>query len=65
MKRRIEYESKMVLPDEILKAFREAEKRICEHEYERDKLIIDLSQLRFDCMKWFSNHETILKEEAL
>jgi hypothetical protein len=64
MKRRIDYESKTVLPDEIAGMFRKAEKNIMENKNEVDKIILHLSRLRFECTVWFSDHETILKEET-
>jgi hypothetical protein len=60
MKRRIDYESKMVLPQELLSYFRKAEEAIREDKYERDKIFLHLSTLKYDCMKWFSDHETIM-----
>jgi hypothetical protein len=62
MKRRIDYESKIVLPDEIVKFFREAEKNILDSKHEPDKIILHLGQLRYKCGVWFSDHETIMEE---
>jgi hypothetical protein len=62
MKRRIDYESKMVLPNEIAGMFRKAQKNIMENKNEVDKIILHLFRLRFECAHWFSDHETIMKE---
>jgi hypothetical protein len=62
MRRRIDYESEHVLPDDPEASFSEAVRRICESKYESDKTIIGLSRLKFECIKWFRNHETILEE---
>jgi dihydrodipicolinate synthase/N-acetylneuraminate lyase len=61
MRRRIEYKSKTVLPDEVAGMFRKAEKGITENKNEIDKIIIHLSRLRSECTNWFSDHKTILK----
>jgi hypothetical protein len=62
MKRRLDYESKMVLPDEIARMFRKAEKNITDNKNEIDKIILRLSQLRYECTNWFSSHETLIEE---
>jgi hypothetical protein len=64
MKRRINYESKTVLPEEIAGMFRKAENNITENKNETDKIILHLSRLRYECTVWFSAHETIMKEET-
>jgi hypothetical protein len=60
MKRRLDYESKMVLPDEIAMMFCKAEKNIMENKNEIDKIILHLSRLRYECTNWFSKHETLI-----
>jgi hypothetical protein len=62
MKRRINYESKTVLPDEVLQMFRKTENLIWETREEADKSILYLQKLKFDLTSWFSEHETILEE---
>jgi hypothetical protein len=62
VKRRINYESKMVLPDEIAKMFRMAEKNMMENKDEIDKIMLHLQKLRYDCTVWLSAHETIIEE---
>jgi hypothetical protein len=64
MKRRIDYESKIVLPDEIVKFFREVEKNISDNKYEPDKIILHLGQLKYKCTVWFSDHEIIMEEKT-
>jgi hypothetical protein len=64
VKRRIDYKSKRVLPDGIAMMFNKAEKNIMEDQNEIDKIILHLSQLRYECTTWFSVHETILEEET-
>jgi hypothetical protein len=62
MKLRINYESRMVLPDEVLQMFRKTENLIWETREEADKSILYLHKLKFDLTSWFSEHETILEE---
>jgi hypothetical protein len=62
MKRVIEYESKMVMPDEIFRMFRKAEKDILEAN-EPGKIAMHLGLLTYNCIKWFGDHETIIEDE--
>jgi oligoribonuclease NrnB/cAMP/cGMP phosphodiesterase (DHH superfamily) len=64
VKRRINYESGTVLPDEIAIAIDEAQRGIIENERERDKIIIHLARLKYTCIKWFDSHGTISEETS-
>jgi hypothetical protein len=59
MNRSINYESEKVLPSEISGLLRKTEVAIHEGNFERDKTVIYLSQLKFEIFKWFADHGTI------
>jgi hypothetical protein len=53
----------MVLPGEISAMFRKTEEwfQIC--NFERDKIIICLSELKYELLRWFADHETIEEDK--
>ena len=57
MKRKLEYESEKVLPEEIDGFIKRLEQRICEHPYETDKIRCDFGDLKYNLVRWFAEKE--------
>lgn len=60
MKKKIEYESKYIMPEEIMDIIDIMEKRIIDDKYEPDKILCNTGNLRGALIGWFAkNYEDV------
>lgn len=59
----VKYSSKGLLPEEIKNALEDAERRILESHLEHDKIIIYMSRLKGDMIRWFAHHTKLEGED--
>jgi len=57
MKRKLEYESEKVLPEELSEIIKKLELNILRDRNESDKILCHIGHLRYDLVVWFSNKE--------